>query len=511
MDANDKIKNIGSKIKEQYNKISPKLRKTIIIATVLVLAFSIGTAVILNKKSYEVLFSGLNQQEATEIMGVLQEKVVAYKYSDGTISVDKNVVDQVKAELAFEGYPKSGFTYDIFKDNISMTSTDFEKNSYKLFELQNRIGSTIRLFDGVKDAKVTIASTEDRKYVLDKNSTNKTTASVVVIMNDSGSPTKEQVKGIQRLVAKSIPNMELEDVAVLDGNGNEVSTTGESTAEGANKLKIEFEKYMDDTLRAKILNVLAPIYGADNVKVSVRTTVDVDKKVREIINNQLPVEGSQKGIPSNESIETEIAKDGATTGGVPGTETNADIPTYTQVQADGTENYYRTQYDVDYLVNKLTEQAQIDSGSISDISVSVTINGKDTGNISKDDVVALVGNTAGIEKNLQEAKVTVVAAPFYDPNADAAEVPTEEGINNWIIIGAIASGVLLILLIIIILIVRRRRKKRNEALAAQFLTLIFQEWTVRRIRSFILKICWRNNRKKEKTKFLALTMKEQLS
>lgn len=466
MDANEKIKNIGSKIKEQYNKINPKLRKIIIIATVLVLAFSIGTAVILNKKSYEVLFSGLNQQEATEIMGVLQEKVVAYKYSDGTISVDKKVVDQVKAELAFEGYPKSGFTYDIFKDNISMTSTDFEKNSYKLFELQNRIGSTIRLFDGVKDAKVTIASIEDRKYVLDKNSTNKTTASVVVIMNDSGSPTKEQVKGIQRLVAKSIPNMALEDVAVLDGNGNEVSTTGESTAEGANKLKIEFEKYMDDTLRAKVLNVLAPIYGADNVKVSVRTTVDVDKKVREIINNQLPVEGSQKGIPSNESFETEIAKDGAAAGGVPGTETNADIPVYTQVEADGTENYYRSQYDVDYLVNKLTEQAQIDSGSISDISVSVTINGKDTGDITKADVIALVGNTAGIEKNLQEAKVTVVAAPFYDPNAGVEDVPTEEGINNWIIIGAIASGVLLILLIIIILVVRHRRKKREAALAA---------------------------------------------
>ena len=163
MNANEKLKNIGSKIKERYNKVNPKLRKIIIIATVLVLAFSIGTAVYLNKKTYEVLFSGLNQQEASEIMGVLQEKAVAYNYSEGTISVDKTLVEQVKAELVYEGYPKSGFTYDVFKDNISMTSTDFEKNSYKIFELQNRIGSTIRLFDGVKDAKETIASTEDRK------------------------------------------------------------------------------------------------------------------------------------------------------------------------------------------------------------------------------------------------------------------------------------------------------------------------------------------------------------
>lgn len=464
MNANEKLKSIGSKVKAQYDKLSSKSRRTILIVTFLVLAVSIGTAAILNNKSYEVLFSGLNQEEATEIMGVLQEKVVDYKYSNGTISVDKAVVDQIKAELAFEGYPKSGFTYDVFKDNISMTSTDFEKNSYKLFELQNRIGSTIRLFDGVKDAKVTIADTEDRKYVLDKNSTNKTTASVVVIMNDGGSPSEEQVKGIQRLVAKSIPNMELEDVAVLDGNGNEVSSSSESTADGANKLKIEFEKYMDDTLRAKILNVLAPIYGAENIRVSVRTTVDVDKKIREIINNQVPIEGTTKGIPSNESTETEIAKDGQTAGGVPGTESNADVPTYTQVQADGTENYYRTQYDVDYLVNKLTEQSQIDSGSISDISVSVAINGEDTGSISQANVVALVGNTVGIDQELQDAKVTVVAAPFYDPNAGVEDTQTtDEGKNNWIIIGVIASGVLLILIIIIIIIVARRRKKKKNA------------------------------------------------
>ncbi|HCT63739.1 MAG TPA: flagellar M-ring protein FliF [Lachnospiraceae bacterium] len=464
LNANEKLNDIGSKIKANYNKISPKLRKIIIIGVILVLAFSVGTAVVLNKKTYDVLFSGLNQEEATEIMGLLQEKVVDYKYSNGEISVDKSVVEQVRAELVYEGYPKSGFTYDVFKDNINMTSTDFEKNSYKIFELQNRIGSTIRLFDGVKDAKVTIAATDDKKYVLDKNSTGKATASIVVIMNNGGSPTSEQVKGIQRLVAKSIPNMALEDVAVLDGNGNEVSTSGDSTAEGANKLKIEFEKYMDNTLRDKILNVLTPIYGADNVKVSVRTTVDVDKKIREIINNEVPTEGSTKGIPSKESTETEISKDGAVAGGVPGTESNAEIPTYTQTKADGTENYYRTQYDVDYLVNQLTEQAQIDSGSISDVTVAVTINGKDTGNISQDDVVALVGNTAGIEKNLQQAKVTVVAAPFYDPNANAADTtPEKQGLNNWIIIGLIATGVLLILIIIIIIIVARRKRKKKNA------------------------------------------------
>lgn len=255
----EKIKAVWDKVKQQYTNLNPKLKKSIFGIAFIVIIFSVGIALFLNNKPYESLFSGLNQEEASEIMGKLQEMGVEYKYSnDGEISVTKDVVEQTKAQLVYEGYPKSGFTYDIFKDNVSMMTTDFEKNSYKVYELQNRIGSTIRLFQGVSDAKVTIAASEDKKYVLDSNSEQKTQASVVVIMKNGGSPTAEQVKGIQRLVSKSIPNMEMTDVVVLDGNGNDVSSTGDSTAEGANKLKLEFEKHMDDAIRAKILTVLSP-------------------------------------------------------------------------------------------------------------------------------------------------------------------------------------------------------------------------------------------------------------
>lgn len=461
----EKIKAIWDKVKQKYTSLNPKLKKSIFGIAFIVIAFSVGMALFLNNKPYEPLFSGLNQEEASEIMGKLQDMGVAYKYSnDGEISVTKDVVEQTKAQLVYEGYPKSGFTYDIFKDNVSMMTTDFEKNSYKIYELQNRIGSTIRLFEGVSDAKVTIAMSEDTKYVLDSNSEQKTQASVVVIMKDSGSPTAEQVKGIQRLVSKSIPNMEMTDVVVLDGNGNDVSSTGDSTAEGANKLKLEFEKHMDDSIRAKILTVLSPIYGADNVKVSVRTTVNVDKTVREIINHATPSENAEKGIPSSESNQTEIVRDPDAAGGVPGAETNADIPTYATVDEQEDASYYKNQSTIDYLVNQLTEQSQIDSGSIEDITVSVTINGKTTGSIRENQLKALVGNAAGIAKDLQNEKIAIVAAPFYDSsNAILPETETALGEHNWIIIGAIASGVLLIILVVVILIVSRKRKKKKLA------------------------------------------------
>lgn len=458
---NEKVKELLEKGKYFLGKINPKIRKWILIGGVLVILFSVGIALFLNNKPYETLFSGLNQQEASEIMEKLQGLGVDYKYgNDGVIYVPKDQEEKLKAQLVYEGYPKSGFTYDIFKNNISMTTTDFEKNSYLLFELQNRMGATIRLFQGVKDAKVTIALAEDQKYVLNENSVKKAQASVVVIMNDGGSPTSEQVKGIQRLVAKSIPSMELADVVVLDGNGNDVSPTGDSIDGGANKLKLEFEKHMDDSIRAKILNVLAPIYGSDNVKVSVRTTVDVDKKIQEIINHATPTEGAEKGIPGKESTGVEMVKDGTAAGGVPGTDSNAEVPTYSQAKADGSETYYKQENNIDYLVNQLKEQVQIDSGSIKDISVSITINSESLGNISQRELKGLIGNAAGIEKANQDDKIAIVAAPFF--GSKEAPVTTDTlGRNNWIIIGAIASGVFLIILVTILVIMSRRRKKKK--------------------------------------------------
>lgn len=464
---NAKIKELLEKGKSQYKKMNPKLRKWLIIGACLIILFSIGTAVVLNlSKPYETLFTGLNQEEASEIMTKLQDMGVDYKYgNDGVIYVPKEQEEKLKAQLVYEGYPKSGFTYDVFKNNIGLTTTDFEKDSYKLFDLQNRMGATIRLFEGVKDAKVTIALAEDQKYALDDNSTQKAQASVVVIMEDGGSPTTEQVKGIQRLVAKSIPSMEMADVVVLDGNGNDVSPSGDNISEGANKLKLEFEKHMDDSIRAKILNVLSPIYGSDNVKVSVRTTVDVDKKIREIVNHQAPLEDSDKGIPSTETNGVEMVKGGDTAGGVPGTQTNAEVPTYSQVQADGSETYYKQDSTIDYLVNQLTEQSQIDAGSIQDISVSIAINSDTIGNISQKDLKGLIANAAGIMKENQDEKIAIVAAPFFEAKPITTDLDNL-GKNNWIIIGAIASGVFLIILVTVIVIASRRKKKKKQMGAA---------------------------------------------
>ena len=485
----DKIKIYIDKARAMLSKLSSRTKKLAIITISAILIFSVAAALLLNNRGYEVLFTGLNDQEASEIIGKLQESAVDYKYeNDGTILVPADQEQKLKAQLVYEGYPKSGFTYNVFKDNIDLMTTDFEKNNYKLFELQDRIGSTISLFDGVKDAKVTIALGEDRKYVLDSKNATDTSASVVVIMKDGGSPTPEQVKGIQRLVSKSIPQLDIDNVAVLDGEGNDVSVAP-SLQSDLNQLRADFERQLENSVKAKVANVLAPFYGEENVKVSVKAQIDMNKKIRETINYFQPDSSAQtqtapvtaaegeegnaqteaaagetkRGIPSKESINQEVIRDGQATGGVPGTETNSDIPIYGQLELNGNETQIINQNEIDYLVDQIKEQTQIDAGMIEDLTVSVSINTRNNEtSVTEEELLKLVGNASGIAPEKRADKISVVRGEFYDPDAGLGDGITPDNQKQIYIIAAAAIAIL-IALIVTMLLLRRKKKKSKLA------------------------------------------------
>lgn len=469
MDIKNKLDDIVQKNRELLGKINKKTKRLIIFGGVLLLLFAIGAAVYLNTRPYAVLFTDVNEQESREIIGKLQEYGVDYKYeNDGTILVPNEQAEKLRAQLAFEGYPKSGFTYDVFKDNISLTTTDSEKQQYLLFDLQNRIGATISLFDGVKDAKVTIALGEDSRYVLDNNKKTDATASVVVIMKDGGSPTEEQVKGIQRLVARSIPKLNFENIAVLDGNGNDVTVSGEESLSSANALKLQVEREIEKSIKNNVLQIVSPIYGMENVKVSVKCSVDIDKKLREIVNYSAPPnEEEKRGIPGTQSSSQEVIRGQGQAGGVPGTETNADIPIYGQIETNGTETYIRNQNDITYLVNQIKEQAQIDAGTLQDLTISVVVNGEDLGGLSRNQLIELIAKASGISPDMQNQKIAVASVPFYTEKADVPAVVTgiRAYLDDWMIIALAAGFALLLLIIIIIVIVVRKKKKKKKALA----------------------------------------------
>lgn len=473
MKVKERLLNIWQNVKEKTATLSGKTKKLIIGAVVFCILLSVGVAVWLNTRPYEVLFSELSSEEASEIIGKLQEEGISYKYQDdGTILVPAQQEEALKAQLVYEGYPNSGFTYDLFTENVSLTSTESEKAHYQLLNLQERMGATIELFPNIKDAKVTIALGEDSRYVLNDKNKQEATVSATLITDNGQLIGDEEVRAIQRLMSKSIPDVEFENVAVIC-NGQDVTVEEEGKSQTlASELKLSLEKEIENKIRNEINNLLLPIYGQGHFQVSVNAEVDVNKKLRELINYSAENPDKNTGVISNENAGWEINRDDAQNGGVPGTETNSDIPIYTQIMSDGSENYIGATGDINYLVDQLKEQTEVQAGDLTDLSVAVIIDGETLGGLEREELISLVAKAAGIRQEVQNEKIEVLNAPFFNQAAEEPEQKTFT-IGNFtltqeqvMLIAAIAAAVLLLIIILIVVLLRSKKKKKQAAEAA---------------------------------------------
>lgn len=471
------------KIKEFIGKLPGKTKKGLLAGVVVLVLFAVFAAFMLNRKgedgSYATLFSGLNEQEASEVMAKLQENSVQYRYlPDGTVSVPTEVVDQTRATMAVAGFPKNGFAYGTYLDNSNLMSTETDKQTVRVYEMQDRLQATIRLLDGVKDAIVQLSMGETQKYVLDNKQSAVPTASVMVIMKDGSSPAADQVAGIQRLVAKSVVNMDMGDVAIIDGNGIDVSVKKNDLSSPVSDEKMAFEEKTQLQVESNILKILEPMFGRNNVRVSVKCTAEVQKMVSEESAFTAPNTQDNTGYISRQTLTNE-GDGGAGAGGVPGAGTNANVPQY-NTQAGQQQGYSSGSSDTDYVLNERKVQSQNEGATIADLTVAVSINTA-TIDTDRNQLVELIAKAAGIDRTVQGEKIVVVnsAWPTMKITDDGNQggnsgnggdkevvVPPTPGLSTRmkLIIGIAAGVSLLILLVVILLLVRRGKKKRAAAL-----------------------------------------------
>lgn len=470
------MENVVTKIKEVLEKLGAGTKKLLVGLVVLVICFSIGVAFLLNNKPYEVLFSEISSDEASQIIGKLKEDGISYQYkSNGDILVPKDILEQTKADLVYEGYPKSGFTYSTLLDNVNMMTTDSDKETYIIYELQDRIGATICLFNGVKDAKVTLALAEKERFALSDTKTEKSSGAVTVIMQDGGSPTEKQVKAIQRLVSKAVPGMELEDVVVIDGNGVEVSSSNSSSLTTTNSEGNEIAQEVEKKIQEKVLNLLDPIYGEGNVRVAVKGQINMEKLIRETIEYTTPDKINKQdksGIVSQESSSSESSDGSSGTGGVAGSESNSDISEYDEETGDSNDSHYDSNsITKEYLVNQVKEQSEIMPGILEDVTISVVINASDFGSLTEEELVELVCNASGITGEDRADKVMIVSVPFYGTETENTEQSENENTNSDVTeamdripIWVYGAGMVVLFILLLLFTIRFIRRKRAQEL-----------------------------------------------
>ena len=473
------------KLKEMWQNLSDKSKKLLgIIAgiTVVIIAVAVFLLARGQKTEYQTLFSSLSQGEAQQIVSLLQEQNVPYLYDgkSGALKVPSESVDTLRAQLLSKGYPKSGFAYDMYIGNSGLMTTESDKKQYTLYDLQDRLGATIRLFDGVRDAKVTIAEGSDQTYAIEEDNPVQASASVVVTMEEGQTLSEKNAEAIKNLVARAVKGMNFTNVSVFDaGTMEEVAADAGDSASGSGTSMANLTTTVENNIANNIKRVLGKIYGGENLAVSVKGTLNMAKLIQENTQYTVPekTEATDKrGLLSNEEVAGENAgNSGENAAGVAGADANADTPRYTTQNgtATTTDNYSNSSATREWLYNVLKEQKEIAPGVLEDASVAIVIN-TDDNSIPESDLINLVADAAGIKRDEAADKITILRSL----NKTAVQQTTEEKkpaeepktlLNQfplWALIGAAVSAFLLIL-ILLILILRGRKKKKLKKLAQE--------------------------------------------
>lgn len=466
----EKAKKIAAALVQRWKALGKKVK---IILGAGVVAVLVGLAIlfmVVSNQPYATLFADLNQTDMSAILTYLSDNgITQYKVEDDTILVPENQEATLKAQVLQAVYPSSGYGYDTYFDHVGTLTTESERNQLVLYALQDRMQAVIRNFDGVKDAVVILTPGEQHVYVLDSGNQVDATASVTVTMEDGKTLTDNQVKAIRKLVGNGLAGLNVENVEILDTYGNPYSEGDDLTdLQDASALKLKLEEQCNNSIRTRVMQALLPLYGEGNVQVSVNTVVDVDRTYTDSTDYNLEdwAQGKDDGIIGSQIWDDQIVRGTEDqVGGNVGTESNADLNTYVneQLQPNGDEQVISSSGQTDRLVDTQKQQVEHVAGYISDVMVSVTINQDAAGGASPTDLYDHVGRAAGISQADQQQKISILIAPFYQPQANSP-ITTPMEVPAWALYAAIGGGVLFLILLLVILLLHRRRVKKRKKL-----------------------------------------------
>ena len=393
------IKSILNRIQEFFQKIERK--KLILFAAMaaVVLTSGIIGAILLNREHYTVLYSNLSPEEAGSVMTILKNKSVDAK-AEGThtILVPEAQADELRIELASEGYPQTGLNYDVFSKSSSLGSTDLERQTYLQYQLQENMRATIRRMDKVEDCIVIVNLPAKSSFVV-SSTLKEASVSVLLSLKNNQKLLQSEAKTIGQFVLKCVPDLDIKNISIVDSKMNYYNILSEDSEETLINLSSNRQKLLEDmknTLSEQVSKVLKPAVGDGNLAVSVNLVLNFDKKNTSSVQFTTPIEGATGGlIRSSEEKKDESSKSTPAAGQV-GTDSNGvSAPEY--VSGSEGAKTSSTQSAFNYELNEIRTNIEKAQGAIESLSVAVLLN-ENVNGISQntEKVKNLVANAIGV-------------------------------------------------------------------------------------------------------------------
>jgi len=442
----------------QANISRQPIMKQVMFLVAIAASIAIGGYVLMwsQTPNYQVLFSGMQPKESSEVVAILQQSNIDYKLdpTTGALLVPASEVQALRMKLAAEGLPHSSTQgMEMLDGDQGFGTSQFVERARYQRAMEEELSRSISQLNNVESARVHLATPKQSVFVRDRKAP---TASVIINLYAGRNIDPGQVTAITHMVASSVPNMSNADVTVVDQRGRLLSKNDRDANVALSDTQLEYTQKLEKGYISRIEDILSPIVGMDGVRAQVVAEVDftVTEQTKESYNPDLAALRS-------EQIQEEKRVGAGGAFGVPGALTNqppgggvapeavattqplaanGEVVTTTPAPIPGSSSKNSTR---NFELDRTISHTRVAPGSVRKLSVAVLIDERHSldaeGNVittaltesEMTRINALVMDAIGFNQARGDS-LNVVNAPFMAPVSVAAlpELPIWE--QTWV-------------------------------------------------------------------------------
>ncbi|WP_127113173.1 flagellar basal-body MS-ring/collar protein FliF [Shimia sediminis] len=341
---------------------SLELRRKVILITAALAVFGsvLAMARLAATPSMSLLYSGLENGQAGEVVRALEQKGVVYEVRGGAIYVEHSSRDELRMTLASEGLPANTTRGYELLDSLSgfgTTSQMFDAAYWRAKE--GELARTIVGSRNILSARVHIAQTSSNPFL----PTGQATASVTVT-SMVGTVSGAQARAFRYLVASAVAGMSPDDVTVIDGTSGLVGA-----GEDPNASSTASDRSTE--LRESVTRLLEARVGRGNAVVEL--TIEPVTESESIVERVFDPKGRVAISTDTEERSTSSRGTGGSVtvaSNLPDGEANAG--------ADSSNEDSETRERVNYEVSETQREITREPGAIKRITVAVLVNATQT-------------------------------------------------------------------------------------------------------------------------------------
>ena len=447
-----------------FNKLNLMRQVGLMIGLAASVALGLSVVLWAQEPNYQPVMSNLNNMDIGEVADILNQNDISYNIdpSSGVLLVESSEIHRARLKLAAAGITEDKpLGYELLDQEQGLGTSQFMESSRFKRGLEGELAKTISSLRNVRSARVHLAIPKRSVFVRDIR---KPTASVFLEVFTGRPLVKGQVDSVVNLVAGSVPEMNKDDVTVVDQKGNLLSRNDESAEDRMALKEFDYSRKMEKVLNSRVSSMLEPILGSGRFRSEVTADVDFTaiEQAEEIYNPDM------QAIRSEQTLDEQRGGAGIL-GGIPGALSNqppgaATVPEVAGGAGEGKAggmSDLRKQTTRNYEVDRTVSYTKNQQGTIKRLTVAVAIDDirkidPATGDVSfvpwteneLQRLTLLVRNAVGYSASRGDS-VNVINTPF------AAEeiVPFEETPlwqQQWLLdfVKPIMAGIVLLILVL---------------------------------------------------------------